>query len=147
MIIKRTIKAVVLLGVALVMYGAMNKTLPSKDQHVIATSQMVKRVMDKVFMDKIHFPEESREIADYISNTLIPQATQKAMSENLDIKDFGIANIGTIETVDGDDEILSLGILGKVFTFGEEETYERLEKYMNMSNVDEAIDIINKKKY
>lgn len=147
MIIKRTIKAAVLLGVALVMYGAMNKTLPSRDQHIIATSQMVKRVMDKVFMDKIHFPKESREIADYISNTLIPQATQKAMSENLDIKDFGIANIGTIETVDGDDEILSLGILGKVFTFGEEETYERLEKYMNMSNVDEAIDIINKKKY
>ena len=138
MLVKRTIKAVVCLGAGLVMYEYMNRTIPSRDEHVAAASQMVQRVIDKAFMDKIQFPEQSREIANYISNTLIPQATQKVMSDNLDIKSFGIASIGTIKQENGEEDVLSLGILGNVFTFGEDKIQERLEEYLSLPEMKEV---------
>ena len=67
MIIKKTITAVTSLAAALVMYGAMKNTCPSREQHMNKVTSVVEKALDKIFEEKIRIPQESREMADYLS--------------------------------------------------------------------------------
>ena len=126
-IAKSTATSVVCLAVALVMFGAMKNTRPSNVQHADAVSDVVEKVVTEIFEDRIEVPEESRQLAEHLSSEVIPKAIEKVSHGKIDLTDFWIFNIGTITEEDGDEEAVSIGILGKVFTFNEGKIRENIE--------------------
>ena len=131
-IVKGTAKSVALsvvyLAVALVMYSAMKNTRPSQLQHANAVTDVVEHVVDDIFENRIEIPAESRDLADYISTTVVPKALEKVQNGKIDLTDFWIFNVGSITDENGEEEAVSIGILGKVFTFNEEKIRENIEE-------------------
>ena len=125
---KSTAKSVVYLAVALVMYGAMKNTRPSELQHANAVTSVVENVVDDIFQNRIEIPAESRDLADYISINVVPKALEKVRNGKIDLTDFWIFNIGHVTGEDGEEEAVSIGILGKVFTFNEDKIRENIEQ-------------------
>lgn len=127
-IAKSTAKSVVYLAVALVMYGAMKNTRPSNVQHADAVSEAVERVVDDIFENRIEIPTESRDLADYLSSKVVPKAIDKVSHGKIDLTDFWIFNIGSVTDEEGNEDAVSIGILGKVFTFNEDKIREDIEE-------------------
>lgn len=125
---KASVKSIVYLAVALVMYGAMKNTRPSQLQHANAVTGMVENVVDDIFQNRIEIPAESRDLADYISGTVVPKALEKVQNGKIDVTDFWIFNVGSIPGTEGEEDAVSIGILGKVFTFNEEKIREQIEQ-------------------
>lgn len=125
---KASVKSIVYLAVALVMYGAMKNTRPSQLQHANAVTGVVENVVDDIFQNRIEIPAESRDLADYISGTVVPKALEKVHNGKIDVTDFWIFNVGSIPGENGDEDAVSIGILGKVFTFNEEKIREQIEQ-------------------
>lgn len=125
---KASVKSIVYLTVALVMYGAMKNTRPSQLQHANAVTGVVENVVDDIFQNRIEIPAESRDLADYISGTVVPKALEKVQNGKIDVTDFWIFNVGSISGEDGNDNAVSIGILGKVFTINEEKIREQIEQ-------------------
>ena len=125
---KASVKSVVYLAVALVMYGAMKNTRPSQLQHANAVTGVVESVVDDIFQNRIEIPAESRDLANYISGTVVPKALEKVRHGKIDVTDFWIFNVGSIPGENGDEDAVSIGILGKVFTFNEEKIREQTEQ-------------------
>ena len=128
MIIKKTITAVTSLAAALVMYGAMKNTCPSREQHMNKVTSVVEKALDKIFEEKIRIPQESREMADYLSQEVIPQAVERLTSQRIDVTDYGIVSLGSFDDGDGENQSISIGLFGKVFTFNEDQAYEYLQQ-------------------
>ena len=128
MIIKKTITAVTSLAAALVMYGAMKNTCPSREQHMNKVTSVVEKALDKIFEEKIRIPQESREMADYLSQEVIPQAVERLTSQRIDVTDYGIVSLGSFDDGDGETQPISIGLFGKVFTFNEDQAYEYLQQ-------------------
>ena len=125
---KTSVKSIVYLAVALVMYGAMKNTRPSQLQHANAVTGVVENVVDDIFQNRIEIPAESRDLADYISGTVVPKALEKVQNGKIDVTDFWIFNVGSIPGAEGEEDAVSIGILGKVFTFNEEKIREQIEQ-------------------
>ena len=125
---KASVKSIVYLAVALVMYGAMKNTRLSQLQHANAVTGVVEHVVDDIFQNRIEIPAESRDLADYISGTVVPKALEKVHNGKIDVTDFWIFNVGSIPGENGDEDAVSIGILGKVFTFNEEKIREQIEQ-------------------
>lgn len=125
---KASVKSIVYLAVALVMYGAMKNTRPSQLQHANAVTGVVENVVDDIFQNRIEIPAESRDLADYISGTVVPKALEKVQNGKIDVTDFWIFNVGSIPGTEGEEDPVSIGILGKVFTFNEEKIREQIEQ-------------------
>ena len=125
---KASVKSIVYLTVALVMYGAMKNTRPSQLQHANAVTGVVENVVDDIFQNRIEIPAESRDLADYISGTVVPKALEKVQNGKIDVTDFWIFNVGSIPGTEGEEDPVSIGILGKVFTFNEEKIREQIEQ-------------------
>lgn len=128
---KSTAIAVVYLACGLVMYGTMKNTRPSQNQHANAVTGVVEHVVDDVFQNRIEIPSESRDLADYISNNVVPKALEKVRNGKIDLKDYWIFNVGNVVGKDGEEEAVSIGILGKVFTFNEDKIRENIEEAVN----------------
>lgn len=128
---KSTAIAVVYLACGLVMYGTMKNTRPSQNQHANAVTGIVEHVVDDVFQNRIEIPSESRDLADYISNNVVPKALEKVKNGKIDLKDYWIFNVGKVVGKDGQEEAVSIGILGKVFTFNEDKIRENIEETVN----------------
>lgn len=125
---KASVKSVVYLAVALVMYGAMKNTRPSQLQHANAVTGVVESVVDDIFQNRIEIPAESRDLANYISGTVVPKALEKVRHGKIDVTDFWIFNIGSIPDGNGEEDAVSIGILGRVFTFNEGKIREQIEQ-------------------
>ena len=125
---KASVKSIVYLAVALVMYGAMKNTRPSQLQHANAVTGVVENVVDDIFQNRIEIPAESRDLADYISGTVVPKALEKVQNGKIDVTDFWIFNVGSIPGTEGEEDPVSIGVLGKVFTFNEEKIREQIEQ-------------------
>lgn len=125
---KASVKSIVYLAVALVMYGAMKNTRPSQLQHANAVTGVVENVVDDIFQNRIEIPAESRDLADYISGTVVPKALEKVQNGKIDVTDFWIFNVGSIPGTEGEEDPVSIGILGKVFTINEEKIREQIEQ-------------------
>lgn len=128
MIIRKTITAVTSLAAALVMYGAMKNTCPSREQHMNKVASVVEKALDKIFEEKIRIPQESREMADYLSQEVIPQAVERLTSQRIDVTDYGIVSLGSFDDGDGENQPISIGLFGKVFTINEDQAYEHLQQ-------------------
>ena len=125
---KASASSVVYLAIALVMYSAMKNTRPSSIDHANAVTGVVENVVDDIFQNRIEFPEESRELANYISGTVVPNALEKVHNGKIDLTDYWIFNVGSITDENGEEDPVSVGILGKVFTFNEEKIRENIEE-------------------
>lgn len=125
---KSTAAAVVYLACGLVMYGAMKNTMPSQSQHANAVTNAVERVVDDIFQNRIEIPSESRDLAGYISNNVVPKALEKVRNGKIDITDYWIFNVGHVTGKDGKENAVSIGILGRVFTFNEDKIREDIEE-------------------
>lgn len=137
---KSTVKSIVLLAVALVMFGAMKKTQPSHMQHANAVTATVEKVVDDIIQNKVAFPQKSRELADYLTSDVVPKAVEKLTNGQIDITDYWIFNVGSIEGEDGESAV-TIGCFGKVFTIDEEQIRKDIEE----SVTKEMKDFINYK--
>lgn len=136
MFFKKTVTAVVSLAAALVMYGAMKNTCPTREQHMTAVNNVVEKTLDKIFEERIQFPDESREIANYLALEVIPQAVEKLTNERIDYTDYGVISLGSIEDGQGDGHTVSVGIFGKVFTITEDMAHDYLSRMIDDMNLE-----------
>ena len=125
---KQTVVGVVSLACGLVMYGAMKNTRPSSLQHANAVTDVVEKIVDDIFQNRIVFPEKSRELAGYISGSVVPNAVDKLTNGKIDLQDFWIFNLGSVTDEEGNEELVSLGVFGKVFTFNEDKIRQDIEE-------------------
>lgn len=143
---KKMAFSVVSLACALVMWQAMKNSCPPREQHLRAVTDVVERTVDRIFEERIQFPEESRQLAEYLSTNVIPQAVQKLTEQRIDYKNYGIFSMGNIEQQNGETTPVSFGLFGKVFTMGEEDAYEYLNGLISESDIEEIIQqTLNKK--
>lgn len=139
MVIKKLTTSIVSLAAALVMYGAMKNTCPSREQHMNAVTDVVEKALDKIFEERIQVPDESRELANYLAQEIIPQAVEKLTSQKIDFTDYGIISTGSVEDGEGDSHVVSLGLFGKVFTLSEEDAYNYLQKMVDDMNLEQIL--------
>ncbi len=114
-LIKSTAKSVVMLAAGLVMYGAMKRTAPGQDKHQRALTESVEKIVDYIYQDKIEFPEESRKLARLMSDDIIPKAVNKIINGKIDLSDYHVVNLVTATDDEGNEHLLSIGVLGMVF--------------------------------
>ncbi len=127
MILKKIGNSIVLLAGALVMYGAMKNTMPTGSEHMKHLTDEVERIVDKM-MDKIQIPDESRQMADFLSSEVIPEGVDRLINGRLDVTDLGeVVSIGRIKDDNGKEHIVSIGIFGKIFTIGDDELEQQVE--------------------
>ena len=136
--------SVVYLAAGIVMYGAMRSTNPSREQHLQEVADVVERAVKRIYEEKILLPEESRVLADYLSEQVIPAAVEKLTSQRIDVTDYGLFSVGSVTLDEGDSSNVSLGVFGKVFTLSEDQAYEYLKKAVVDDKVMELIKQLNK---
>ena len=100
---KQTVVGVVSLACGLVMYGAMKNTRPSSLQHANAVTDVVEKIVDDIFQNRIVFPEKSRELAGYISGSVVPNAVDKLTNGKIDLQDFWVFNLGSVTDEEGNE--------------------------------------------
>lgn len=120
MILKKIGNSIVFIAGALVMYGAMKNTMPTGSDHMQHLTDEVERIVDRM-MNHVQVPEESRQLADFLSTKVIPKGVDRLLSGNLDVTDFGsVVSLGKVKDSEGKERIVSVGIFGQVFTVGDD---------------------------
>lgn len=140
---KKIIFSVVSLAYGVVMWQAMKNTC----QHLQAVTDVVQRTVDRIFEERVQIPEESRQLAEYLSSTVIPQAVEKLTRQKIDVRDFGVFSIGQVSTRDGDSTPVSLGLFGKVFTFSEADAYNYISSLINEKDIENILQTLNNNGY
>lgn len=139
--------SVVSFACALVMWQAMKNTCPPKEQHLQAVTDVVERTVDRIFEERIQFPEESKQLAEQLSSKIIPEAVAKLTQQRIDFNDYaGIISIGTLS---GEEVTpLSIGLFGKVFTtFSEDQAYDYINGLIDETDIENIIKNLNKENY
>lgn len=144
---KKIIFSVVSLACGVVMWQAMRNTCPPREQHLQAVTDVVQRTVDRIFEERVQIPEESRQLAEYLSSTVIPQAVEKLTRQKIDVRDFGVFSLGQVSTSDGDSTPVSLGIFGKVFTFSEDDAYDYISSLTNEKDIENILQTLNNNSY
>ena len=135
MLIKKTATSIVSIAAALVMYGIMKNTCPSREQHMTEVTNVMESILDKIFHEHIKVPEQSRKLADYLSSEVIPQAVEKLTNQQVDVTDYGVFSIGNLEDEEGGGHAVTIGLFGHVFTIGEQQTYDYLNEVFERLNL------------
>lgn len=141
---KKIAFSVVSFACAIIMWQAMKNTCPPKEQHLQAVTDVVERAVDRIFEERVVLPEESKDIAEYLSAKVIPQAVAKLTQQRIDFTSYGIFSLGKIIVPDGEDTPVSIGLFGKVFTVSEDDAYDYLNGLIDKSDVDNILQEINK---
>lgn len=140
---KKIIYSVVSLACGLVMYQQMKNTCPPKEQHQKAVTDVVERAVDRIFMEKVKFPDESKQLATYLSESVIPQAVAKLTEKQIDVSSFGVFSLGTIDGLDEGSVPVSFGLCGKVFTIDEDEVYKYINNMLDEDEINNILKTIN----
>lgn len=144
---KKFTVSVVSLACALVMWQTMKNTCPPREQHLAAVTDVVERAVDRIFEERIQFPEESKELADYLSSTVIPQAVEKLTAQRIDFTSYGIFSMGNVVGDSGDKTPISIGAFGKVMTVSEDDVYEFLKDLIGDTNNENILQTLNNKNH
>lgn len=139
--------SVVSFACALVMWQAMKNTCPPKEQHLQAVTDVVERTVDRIFEERIQFPEESKQLAEQLSSKIIPEAVAKLTQQRIDFNDYaGIISIGSLS---GEETTpLSIGLFGKVFTtFSEDQAYDYINGLIDETDIENIIKNLNQENY
>ena len=137
--------SIVGLACALIMWQAMKNSCPPREQHLQAVTDVVERTVGRIFEEKINFPEESKQIAEYLAAEIIPKAVERLTAERIDFTDYGIFSLGNIENENGEAVPISIGLLGKVFTISEEQAEEYIDSLLSDSEIDYIINNLKEK--
>lgn len=145
---KKIAFSVVSFACALVMWQAMKNTCPPKEQHLHAVTDVVERTVDKIFEEQIQIPEESKQLAEYLSSKVIPEAVAKLTQQRVDFTSYGLFSVGSITNAEDGCMPVSIGMFGKVFTtFSEEQAYDYINGLINESDINNIIKQLNEKNY
>ncbi len=144
---KKIAFSIVSVACGLVMWQAMKNTCPPKEQHLHAVTDVVERTVNKIFEERIQVPEESKQLAEYLSSKVIPEAVEKLTKERLDIKDYGVFSIGTITGQGDSTAAVSIGFFDKVFTFSDEQAYDYINSLVQGTDINSIIESLNNGNY
>ena len=116
-------KFLVFLTIVALLVAAMAMTRPDKKAHKEAMMKAVKEYVD----------DEARERGfgdnglTRLGKNAVVQAVELALNYKLQLDDYYVVTVTHAE-LKGEDRILSVGVLGHVFTFDKEMLREQLEK-------------------
>lgn len=144
---KKITFSVVSFACALVMWQAMKNTCPPREQHLHAVTDVVERTVDRIFEERIQIPEESKQLAEYLSSKVIPEAVAKLTQQRIDFINYGgVISVGSLSGEDATP--LSIGMFGKVFTtFSEDQAYDYINGLINETDIENIIKNLNKENY
>lgn len=138
--------SVVSFACAIVMWQAMKSSCPPKEQHLQAVTSVVERAVDRIFEERVVLPEESKELAEYLSSTVIPQAVEKLTRQRIDFTSYGIVSLGKIIVPDGEDTPVSLGLFGNVYTISEDDAYDYINGLIKETDIENILQQLNSDK-
>jgi hypothetical protein len=108
---------VLLVAVLLIM------TRPAKEAHKEAMMKAVKEYVDEE-AEQRGFGSGS---LTQIGKSVVTKVIETALSSKLELHDYYLLNTTTVR-LNGDDKLLSVGVLGHVFTFDKDKLREKLEE-------------------
>ena len=124
----KTLKFLISVAIILMIVVIMAQTVPSKDCHKVMM-EAVKEFVDSEASD--------RGIADNaltrLGKNVVVKAVETALNSKLKVHDYYVANT-TYVKLRGKEELLSVGVLGMVFTFDKEMLHEKLQEALGGDN-------------
>ena len=129
----KLLKTLLSLAIVLMLVIIMAQTAPSKDRH--------KEAMMKAVAEFVESESEERGIADNaltrLGKNVVVKAVETALNSKLKVHDYYVLNT-TYIVLKGKEQMLSLGVLGMVFTFDKEMLHEKLQEALK-GNSEEAM--------
>ncbi|MBO7140554.1 MAG: hypothetical protein J6W19_08310 [Prevotella sp.] len=129
----KILKTLLALAIVLMIVIIMAQTVPSKDRH--------KEAMMKAVTEFVESESEERGIADNVLTRLgknvVVKAVETALNSKLKVHNYYVLNT-TYVVLKGEEQMLSLGVLGMVFTFDKDMLHEKLQEALKGNN-EEAV--------
>ncbi len=129
----KVLKILLSLAIVLMVVIIMAQTAPSKDRHKEAMMEAVKEFVDS--------ESQERGIADNVltrlGKSVVVKAVETALNSKLKVHDYYVLNT-TYIVLKGEEQMLSLGVLGMVFTFDKETLHEKLQEALK-GNSEEVV--------
>lgn len=126
---KKLLWAIILLLVAVVMVV----TAPAEEKHKEAMMKAIKEYIDE--------EAENRGFGDNgvtrLGKNVVATAVKTALNSKLKFDNYYLFNMTHVR-LDGEDQVLSLGLLGKVFTFDKDMLRENLEEATHTKEVEKV---------
>ena len=126
---KKLLWIVIVLLVAVI----MAVTAPAEEKHKEAMMKAVKEYIDE--------EAENRGFKDNgitrLGKNVVAQAVKTALNSKLKFDNYYLFNMTHVR-LDGEDQVLSLGLLGKVFTFDKDMLRENLEEATHTKEVEKV---------
>ena len=129
----KLLKTLLSVAIVLMIIVILAQTVPSKDRH--------KEAMMDAVTEFVESESEERGIADNVLTRLgknvVVKAVETTLNSKLKMHDYYVCNT-TYVVLRGEEKMLSLGILGMVFTFDKEMLHEKLQEALK-GNSEEAV--------
>lgn len=135
--------SIVGLACGLIMWQAMKNSCPPKERHLQAVTDVVERTVDRIFEERIQFPEQSKELAEYLSTNIVPQAVERLTADRIDFTDYGVFSLGKYESDDGEKTPVSIGLFGTVFTVTDDQAYNYINGLIGETEIEDIINNLN----
>ena len=117
---KKLLVIIILLLVAVL----MTLTVPDKQQHKEAMMEAISEYVEEEAVDKLGDNMLAR-----LGKGIIVKTVETALNSKLQVDNYYLFNITRVR-IDGENQMLSLGMFGHVFTFDKETLREKLEESM-----------------
>lgn len=117
---KKLLVIIILLLVAVL----MSQTVPDKRQHKEAMMEAINEYVEEEAVDKL-----GDNLLAKLSKSVVVKTVETALNSKLKMDNYYLFNTTHVR-IDGEDQLLSLGMLGHVFTFDKEMLREKLEEAM-----------------
>lgn len=118
-----------------ILFATMVFTCPDRQDHEAAIQEVTKAwVGDKVDENISGITGIGGAFGDLINKAikeLTGFGTDKIVSKYLDVKNYVICSVGSVNVGDNKDKMVSLGVFGHVFTFGKEDIEKAWTKAMD----------------
>lgn len=118
-------KKYLLIIIVLLVAVLMVLTVPDKAKHKEAMMEAINEYVEEETVDKLGDTVLAR-----LGKGVIVKTVETALNSKLKIENYYLFN-KTYVRLDGEDQMLSLGMFGHVFTFDKEMIREKLEEAMN----------------
>lgn len=117
---KKYLVIIILLLVAVLMV----LTVPDKQKHKDAMMEAINEYVEEETVDKL-----GDNVLAKLGKGVIVKTVETALNSKLKIDNYYLFNMSRVR-LDGEDQMLSLGVFGHVFTFDKEMIREKLEESM-----------------
>ena len=122
---KKLLTIVIILLIAVL----MTQTVPSKKAHKEAMMKAIKEYVD----EKAEEQGFGDNVLTDIGKAVVNKGIEVALNAKLKVHNYYLWNTTTVR-LDGNDQLLSVGVLGQVLTFDKDMLKERIEKADNVES-------------